>query len=93
VNVYCRPHHQSIGVVRLRGNPPRPSFEIRTPSWRDRFGTQIQATGRDNVFYNLRDTTRLQVPALGCPDCPKTRTVSVAALVDAFERGLPKIAL
>jgi hypothetical protein len=50
-------------------------------------------TGRHNVFQNLRDTTRLEVPALGCRACPESRTVSVAALVDAFERGLPRIAL
>ena len=91
--VYCRDHGGTLGVVRYRGDPVRESFESRTPRWRAHHAEQIGLTGHDNVFINLRDTTRSEVPAQGCPDCLKTRTVKRAALLEAFEAGRPKIRL
>jgi hypothetical protein len=92
VTVYCREHGGLLGVVRLAPGG-FPMFETRHPRWRNRLADKVGLSGRANEFYNLRDWTRPEVPARECRDCPDSRTVEVAVLLDAYDRGLPKISL
>ena len=91
MNVYCRDHDRSMGVVRL-AQGGFPSLEIRHPRWRNHLAAKTGMTGRSNEFYNLREWTGPDVP-VRCRDCPGPRMVQVAALLDAFEDGRPKIVL
>jgi hypothetical protein len=92
VIVYCREHGQSMGVVDMAPGG-FPQFHTRKPRWRDRNAAELgHPDERSNSWTNLRETTSPEVQGW-CRDCDGPRLVRVAALLEAFDGGLSKIAL
>jgi hypothetical protein len=94
VNVYCRDHGRSMGVVdRTPGGFPL--FHTRSPRWRNRNAAELgHPDERSNSWTDLREWTQPEVRTW-CRDCDGdgSRYLRVADLLEAFEAGRPKIYL
>lgn len=92
MNVYCRDHGQSMGVVDTAPGG-FPQFHTRSPRWRNRNAAELgHPDWRSNSWTNLREWTRPEVRGW-CRDCDGPRYLPVADLLEAFEAGRPKIDL
>jgi hypothetical protein len=90
VIVYCREHGRAVCVVDLNPIGKFPELRYRDPRWRNRYAPLVGITGRENAFFNLRETTRPTIEAAGCPQCG-VRDLSVPDLLAAFEAGRSRV--
>lgn len=94
MNIYCREHGRSLGIVRLHGGA-WPEFAARSPRWRDRHSVAVgHPEEPGNSFTNLRmwGPDHPEIEAKGCRECGP-RMLEVAVIVHAFEEGLDKLSL
>jgi hypothetical protein len=91
MNVYCREHGKSLGVVELSPVGVR-KFVYRSARWRDRHAAMAQIEGRHNANEHLDDRGRgvTTVKTDACGQCGR-RDLPINDLIAAFEAGLPKI--
>jgi hypothetical protein len=91
VIVYCR-HARALGVVRRNPVGGFLEFRYRDARVRDSNAHAWVLDGRDSSGERLEGRTVQLVDSRACRDCG-VRDLSIAALVDAFKEGLPKLAL
>ena len=92
MNIYCREHGRSLGIVRLHRGA-WPELVSRSPRWRDRHSVAVgHPEEPGNSFSNLSLWGRPEIEAKGCRECGP-RMLEVETIVRAFEEGRSKIHL